>query len=105
MVTDRDLVIRVFAEGRNLKAVRVSKAMCSGVVYCFEDDDIKKASHLMVMAQRQIRRLPTLSRANKLVGIVTSGDLTVHGENPQRSRDALEQVSTPAHPKRGLSER
>lgn len=103
MVTDRDLVIRVLAEGRNPKVVPVSKAMSSGVVYCFEDDDIEKASHLM--AQRQIRRLPILSSANKLVGIVTLGDLAVHGENPQRSSNVLEQVSSPAHPNRGLSER
>ncbi len=103
MVTDRDLVIRVLAEGRNPKVVPVSKAMSSGVVYCFEDDDIEKASHLM--AQCQIRRLPILSRANTLVGIVTLGDLAVHGENPQRSGNVLEQVSIPAHPNRGLSER
>ncbi len=76
---------RVLAEGRNLK------------------NSPEKASYLM--AQRQIRLLPILYSAKKLVAIVTLGDLAVHGENQQRSGDVLEQVSTPAHPNREISER
>ncbi len=75
MVTDRDLVTRVLAEGRNPKTVPVSKAMSRDVVFCFEDDDIDKAFQLMV--ERHIRRLPVLSSAKKLVGIVTWGDLYI----------------------------
>ena len=103
MITDRDLVIRVVAEGRNPQTASVSKAMTPDVVFCFEDDDIEKASQLM--AQRQIRRLPVLSSAKKLVGIVALGDLAVHAENLQMSGHVLGQVSTPAHPNRGISER
>jgi CBS domain-containing protein len=75
MVTDRDLVVRILAQGRNPKTVPVSKAMSPDVVFCFEDDDIDKASQLMV--ERQIRRLPVLSSAKKLVGIVTWDDLYI----------------------------
>ncbi len=75
MITDRDLVTRVVAEGRNPKIVQVSKAMTPEIVYCFEDDDLEKAAQLM--AHRQIRRLPILWSAKKLVGIVTLGDLAV----------------------------
>ena len=77
--------------------------MSSDIVYCFEDNDVEKASHLV--AQRQIRLLPILYSAKKLVGIVTWGDLAVHGQNQQRNGDILEQVSTPAHPNREISER
>jgi CBS domain-containing protein len=75
MVTDRDLVVRILAQGRNPKTVPVSKAMSPDVVFCFEDDDIDKASQLMV--ERHIRRLPVLSSAKKLVGIVTWDDLYI----------------------------
>lgn len=94
MVTDRDLVLRVMAEGLDPKRVRVNDATSSDVLFCYEDDDIEKASH--VMSQRQIRRLPILSRAKKLVGIVSLGDLAVRGKDAQTSGDVLEQVSRPS---------
>jgi CBS domain-containing protein len=98
MLTDRDLVVRVMAQRRDPKAVRVGEAMTPDVSYCFEDDDIEKAAH--VMSQKQIRRLPILSKSKKLVGIVSLGDLAVHGMDSKTSGDVLEQVSHPAQPRR-----
>ena len=98
MITDRDLVVRVLAEGRNPKTVPVSDAISTDVVFCFEDDDVERASQLM--AQHQIRRLPIMSSRKRLVGMVTLGDLAVHGKNPEVSGGVLQQVSTPAHPTR-----
>jgi CBS domain-containing protein len=98
MITDRDLVMRILAEGRNPKTVTVSDAISKDVVFCFEDDGVEKASQLM--AQHQIRRLPVMSSTKRLVGIVTLGDLAVHGKNPEASGDVLQQVSIPAHPTR-----
>ncbi len=98
MLTDRDLVVRVMAQRRDPKAVRVGEAMTPEVSYCFEDDDVEKAAH--VMSQKQIRRLPILSNSKKLVGIVSLGDLAVHGMDPKASGGVLEQVSHPAQPKR-----
>ena len=98
MLTDRDLVVRVMAQRRDPKAVRVGEAMTPEVSYCFEDDDVEKAAH--VMSQKQIRRLPILSSSKKLVGIVSLGDLAVHGMDTKASGDILEQVSHPAQPKR-----
>src|SRR5262245_44973306 len=83
MVTDRDLVLRVMAAGLDPKKIRVSQATSSDILFCYEDDDIEQASR--VMSQRQIRRLPILSRANKLVGIVSLGDLTVRGKDARTS--------------------
>jgi len=94
MVTDRDLVLRVMAEGLDPKQVRLSEATSSEVFFCYEDEDLEKASH--VMSQKQIRRLPILSRAKKLVGIVSLGDLAVRGKDTQTSGDVLEQVSRPS---------
>lgn len=95
MLTDRDMVVRVLAEGRDYKDVTVSEAMTPDIVYCFEDDDTEKASQMM--ADRQIRRLPILSRDEKLTGIVALADLATRGSETQTSRQVLEQVSSPTH--------
>ena len=94
MVTDRDLVVRVVAKGLDPKQVHVSEATSSEVFFCYEDEDLEKASQ--VMAQKQIRRLPILSRGKKLVGIVSLGDLAVRGKDAQTSGIVLEQVSRPS---------
>jgi CBS domain-containing protein len=94
MVTDRDLVVRVVAKGLDPKKVHVSEATSSEVFFCYEDEDLEKASQ--VMAQKQIRRLPILSRAKKLVGIVSLGDVAVRGKDAQTSGIVLEQVSRPS---------
>jgi len=93
MVTDRDLVVRVLAEGRDHKEVTVNEAMSPDIVYCFEDDDTDKASK--IMADRQIRRLPILSGEEKLVGIISLADLATRGSERQSSCEVLEQVSSP----------
>ncbi|HEV8328618.1 MAG TPA: CBS domain-containing protein [Nitrospiraceae bacterium] len=94
MVTDRDLVVRIVAKGLDPKQVHVSDATSSEVFFCYEDEDLEKASQ--VMSQKQIRRLPILSRAEKLVGIVSLGDLAVRGKDAQTSGVVLEQVSRPS---------
>jgi CBS domain-containing protein len=94
MVTDRDLVVRIVAKGLDPKQVHVSEATSSEVFFCYEDEDLEKASQ--VMAQKQIRRLPILSRAEKLVGIVSLGDVAVRGKDAQTSGVVLEQVSRPS---------
>jgi CBS domain-containing protein len=98
ILTDRDLVVRVLAEKRDPKAVRVGEAMTPNIVYCFEDDEISRAAQLL--ADHQIRRLPVLSRDRNLVGIVSLGDLAVHDETGRMSGDVLEDISQPSQPRR-----
>jgi CBS domain-containing protein len=99
IVTDRDLVVRVLAAKRDPKAVRIGEVMTPNIVYCFEDEDVSRAASLL--AEHQIRRLPVLSRSSRsLVGIVSLGDLAVHGEGGQMSGEVLEGVSQPAQPRR-----
>ena len=92
MVTDRDLAIRVLAEGRDPNATPVSDAMTPDVAYAFEDDDVRRAAD--IMKERQIRRLPVLDREKHLVGIVALGDIATAGTD-QLSGDTLEQISQP----------
>jgi CBS domain-containing protein len=73
MVTDRDITIRATAGGRDPKTTLVRDCLSSEPVYGFEDQDLEDAQTLM--EQKQIRRLPVMSRDKELVGIVALGDL------------------------------
>ncbi len=94
MVTDRDLVLRVMAISRDPVQAHVSDAMSPEVVYCFEDQDAEVAAELM--AEKQIRRLPVLSKTKELVGIVSLGDLAVDSLSVQTSGAVLHDVSDPS---------
>jgi len=65
MITDRDIVVRAEAEGRDPSAT-VEQAMTPGVTFCFEEDDIDSAVRLM--EEKQIRRLPVLNAQHGLSG-------------------------------------
>ena len=92
MVTDRDITIRVTAEGRDAASTPVQEAMTPDVAYVFEDQDVQEAAR--VMEERQIRRLPVLSRDKQLVGILALGDIARTGKD-RLSGDALQQISQP----------
>ena len=94
MVTDRDLAIRVLAEGRDPNATRVQDAMTPDVCFAFEDDDVQRAAE--IMKEKQIRRLPVLDRDKHLVGIVALGDIATQGSD-QLSGDTLEKISQPTN--------
>ena len=94
MVTDRDITIRITAEGRDAATTPVKAAMTPDVSFVFEDQDVQDAAR--IMREQQIRRLPVLSRDKQLVGIVALGDIAQTG-NDRLSGDALEQISEPSH--------
>jgi CBS domain-containing protein len=96
MVTDRDIVVRALAERRDMETTRVRDVMSPEVSYCFEDQDIAEASR--IMEERQIRRLPILSRERRLIGIVSLGDVAVKADDTSVPQRTLRSVSEPAKP-------
>ena len=74
ILTDRDIAVRLAAEGRDAMRTRVSEVMTRDLTYCYEDQTIEDAA--IVMEFHQISRLPILSRAHDLVGIVSATDIT-----------------------------
>jgi len=94
-VTDRDITVRTTAVGRDPAKTKVSDAMTPEMVYCFEDQDVDEAARLMT--EKQIRRLPVLNRAKRLVGIVSLGDLA---RDAKLGGKILKRVSEPAEPTR-----
>lgn len=105
MVTDRDITLRGTAEGKDPNTTLVQDVMTPSVVHVFADQDVEQA--VRVMEERQIRRLPVLSRDERLVGIVSLGDIAI-SSNPAFSGMALRDVSEPRQPtarQRRLAER
>jgi CBS domain-containing protein len=84
IITDRDITVRAVAQGRDPKSTRVQDCMTSGPVSCFEDPDSEAAVRLM--EEKQIRRLPVLSRDNRLVGVVSLGDIATKLGKEQAGR-------------------
>jgi len=72
MITDRDIVLRIVAEGGDINAP-VSSAMTDEVQSCGEDDNLADAA--AQMANHQLRRLIVTNDAGKLVGILSLGDV------------------------------
>lgn len=98
MVTDRDIVLRSTAEGRNPNEEKVDDVMTHEFIFCYEDQDVKDAAKMM--QDKQIRRLPVVDHDKQLVGIISLGDLSVDAGNDKLSGKTLEDISKPAKPDR-----
>jgi CBS domain-containing protein len=88
IITDRDIVIRAVAEGGNDRSVR--EIATSDLVFVKPDTSTRDAEKLM--SQRQVRRLPVVEN-DRLVGIVSLGDLAVKEGRDSRTGDTLENIS------------
>jgi CBS domain-containing protein len=91
MVTDRDVALRLVAEGRDPVRTRVREVMTPEVRYVFEDENLNSAAE--IMAEQQVRRLPVVNRAKRLVGVVTLGDLASGHRDPALAGRALAGVA------------
>jgi CBS domain-containing protein len=89
VVTDRDLVVRAFAEKREGSAA-VKQVMTEDVLTIDPGTSIDEAARLM--ADNQIRRLPVVENG-ELIGIVAIGDLAVRDKFEDEAGQALSQIS------------
>ena len=81
MVTDRDVAVRLVAEGKDAGRTRVREVMTAEVRYVFEDEQVGHVADNM--AEQQIRRLPVVNRDKRLVGIISLGDIAeTHPDTP-----------------------
>jgi CBS domain-containing protein len=92
MVTDRDIAVRGIAAGRG-PDTPVRNVMTDEVIYCFDDDEVEDVA--LKMSDRQVRRMPVLSREDEtLVGIVSLGDIS-RSEQGDAASVALDGVTDP----------
>ncbi|WNB90521.1 CBS domain-containing protein [Bacillus sp. NEB1478] len=89
VITDRDIVIRGVAEKRP-GSTKVSDIMSSDLYTASPEMSVEEASNLM--AEKQIRRLPIVEN-NKLVGIISLGDLSLTKESNSAAGHTLSEVS------------
>lgn len=94
LITDRDIVIRVVAEGLGMDTA-VSDVMTEGVETCAEESNVADAA--AKMGAKQIRRLVVLDGSGKLAGILSLGDIAVD-YGAKKVGETLEEISenTPA---------
>jgi CBS domain-containing protein len=90
IVTDRDIIIRVVAEGKDCANLRASDIMSTNPISIGPDADIHEAAQLM--SDNQIRRLPVVEN-EKLVGILALGDLAVENIHQDEAGEALSDIS------------
>lgn len=90
LVTDRDLVIRCLASGRNPEYTPVKQVMTRNVVSAQPDMDTQEAAR--IMGQQQIRRLPVMENG-RLCGMVSLGDLANHRQTTGEAGNALTKIS------------
>lgn len=91
MLTDRDITVRVIAEGIDPKTVRISDVMTPEVLYAYEDQDVEEAAKMM--EDQQVRRLIILNREKDMVGIVALADIATRATDSEVESEALEGVS------------
>lgn len=93
VITDRDLVIRGIAE-KHPGSTAVEKVMTRGLRTATPDTSVDEAAELM--AEQQIRRLP-VTEGDRLLGVVSIGDLAVRGIFADNAGEALSEISEQVH--------
>jgi len=91
IVTDRDLALKVVAEGRDAKSMKVEAAMTRKVVTCRAEDDLQKA--LDAMSEHQLRRIPIVDNDNKILGIISQADVATRVNQPEKTGEMVRQIS------------
>jgi len=90
-ITDRDIVVRGIAEGKDPKTTKAKDVMTTKAVCCFDDQEVWEAAQ--VMEERQVRRLAVLDREKRLVGVVSVGDLAVKTDDESISGEVMRYVA------------
>ena len=91
IVTDRDLALKIVAEGRDPQTTKVETVMTHNVVTCRAEDDLQKA--LDAMAGHQLRRIPIVDNDNKILGIIAQADVATRANQPEKTAEMVMEIS------------
>jgi len=98
MLTDRDITIRLIAEGKDAAKTEVNQIMSKNVYSCDEDDDIEDAEKIML--KHDVSRLIVL-KDDKIKGIVTLADL-LRGKGDQNEEKTVMHQYSPIDEQRAM---
>ena len=91
IITDRDIVLKVIADGQDARTTRVEAAMSKKLVTCQPDDNVDTA--MKSMAQFQLRRIPVVGENMKLLGIISQADLATRVDEPEKTGEVVREIS------------
>lgn len=100
MITDRDIVVRAVARDRDPRRARVDECMTDETFACHANDSIEEC--MRQMSRHQVRRMPVVDDRDRIIGIISQGDLARHaGESSGRGErravaDVLYEISEPS---------
>src|SRR5437870_1284640 len=89
-VTDRDIAIRVVAEGRDPESTSVQDIASTDLVTVDPEQDLDEA--LRLMAKNQVRRLAVVEEDGRLVGVVAQADVARHASD-EKTGEVVEEIS------------
>jgi len=96
IVTDRDITLFTVLQHKDPESTRLGEFMTKDIITCLADEDLENL--VKRMREYQVRRIPIVDSNNKLIGMVSLGDLAV--KVPQEEHEvfeALERISEPVH--------
>ncbi len=82
IITDRDICMGAYTQGRSLHLIQVKDVMGASVVSCEPDDDLVTAERLM--RDNKVRRLPVCNADGKLAGVISLSDIALEAERERR---------------------
>lgn len=91
IVTDRDIVVRVVAEG-GVASTPVREAMTTEIFSVGPDDFVFEAIRLM--GDKQVRRVPVVDATGNLIGIIAMADVALETEDEREIAETLEEISS-----------
>jgi CBS domain-containing protein len=91
IITDRDIVVRLIAEGRNPLDCKVNEAMTKHAQSVRDDASIDDV--MGVMRSANVRRVPVCDQNDRIVGIVSMGDLAVETNEKSKVGDVVQNIS------------
>ena len=92
IITDRDVVVRAVAEGRNPLTLKAKDCMTSPAISIADDATLNECTDLM--ESKKIRRVPVVDKSGSLVGIVAQADVARHASQ-EEAGELVRDVSTP----------
>ena len=79
IVTDRDIVCRGIANGKDLSKLTARDVMTTSIIWCRDDEDLDDATR--IMEDKQVRRLPVIDKNKRMVGMLSLGDVAHSGKS------------------------
>lgn len=91
IVTDRDIVVRAIAGGKDL-LTEIGEVMTTEIYAVKPNDFVFEAIRLM--GDKQIRRVPVIEESGELAGIISIADIALEIEDEREIVETLEEISS-----------